>query len=329
MPHYVRSHNSGYTGAELRVPTSYNHMSQFLSRVDDEKWAHIQNAASRALKGDITLDRKIKPTSLRVIRDFKAVHLINPLLAEHVGHHDVNSEVHKGGGIHDAIESTLQTVGGILGGKKVNDWFGPEVTHNRLSVRQRNMARLVDATYQVKRPSTMDRYTRVDGYDTNYGSLWKGPNEYVFAVRGTKFSHLKDIFKDLKIMTGSTGQRDDAFEKSYVRFKQEHPHAKLSMAAHSLGTEIAYNALSEDQFKGLQHIMLFNPASSPAQKKEHIRSIITDPKVQLFLNKGDVVSNYFSQNLKPDEMHKVTYGRFSRAPQNAHGLKQWTEVQSY
>ena len=222
-------------------------------------------------------------------------------------------------------------VGGWLGGEKVNNFFGPEVTHNRLSVHQRNMARLVDATYKKKRPPTMDRYTRVEGYDTNYGALWKGPNDYVFAVRGTKFSHLKDIFADLKIMAGSTSQSDEAFINSYKRFQTEHPHAKLSISAHSLGTEIAYSAIKSDEqpYEGLQSIYLWNPASSPAQKKSHIREIITNPKVQLFLNKGDVVSNYFSQNLKPDEVRKVTYGRFSRAPQNAHGLAQWTEVESY
>ena len=211
--------------------------------------------------------------------------------------------------------------------KKVNNFFGPEVTHNRLSVRQRNMARLVDATYKISRPKIMDRYTRVEGYDTNYGALWKGPNDYVFAVRGTKFSHLKDIFKDLKIMTGSTGQSDNEFQKSYKRFKIDHPHSKLSVAAHSLGTEIAYNAIKSDA--DLESVYFYNPASSPAQKRSHIREIISNPKIQLFLNKGDVVSNYFSQNLKPDEVRKVTYGRFSRAPQNAHGLAQWTEVESY
>ena len=329
MPHYIRSYNAGYTGSELRVPSTFNHMSQFLSRVDHETWGHVQKVAARALNGDVKLDRKIKPTSLRVLRDFKAVHIIPPLLNEHLSHHDRHSEVHKGGGLHDAIESSLQIVGGMLGGEKVNNFFGPEVTHNRLSVRQRNLARLVDATYQVKRPSTMDRYTRVQDYDTNYGSLWKGPNDFVFAVRGTKFSHLKDIFADLKIMTGSTSQNDEEFLKSYQRFITEHPNAKLSLAAHSLGTEIAYNTARSEPFQGLESILLFNPASSPAQKKEHIRDIITNPKVQLFLNKGDVVSNYFSQNLKPDEVHNVTYGRFARAPQNAHGLKQWTEVESY
>jgi hypothetical protein len=329
MPTYLRSNNAGYTGSELRVPETFNHMSQFLSHIDDERWGHVQKVATQALKGDVSLDRKIKPSALRAISDLRAVHLITPLLNEHLGHHDIGSEIHKGGGIHDAIESTLQIVGGMAGGEKVANWFGPEVPHRNLSVRQRNMARLVDATYNVKRPETMGGYARQKSYDTNYGALWKGPTQYVFAVRGTKFSHLKDIFKDIKIMAGSTSQGDDAFLASYRRFKSEHPNAKLSLAGHSLGTEIAYSAEKAEGFPGLRKIYLFNPASSPAQKKEHIRKIISDPRVQLFLNKGDVVSNYFSQNLKSDELHKVTYGRFSRAPQNAHGLAQWTEVESY
>ena len=309
----------------MRVPETFNHMSQFLSRVDDEKWGQIQSVAGKVLRGEVRMDRKIKPSALRKIRDNRAVHLIIPLLNEHLGHHDPTSETHKGGGIHDGVESALQIVGGMIGGHRVNNWFGPEVVHKKLSVRQRNMARLVSATYEVTRPDVMDRYTRVKEYDTNYGSLWKGPNDYVFAVRGTKFSKLQDIWKDLKIMVGSTSQGDHDFEQSYKRFTVEHPHAKLALAGHSLGTEIAYNATGGDQYQGLEDIYLFNPASSPAQDKAHIRKIITDPRVQLFLNKSDLVSNYFSQNLKPDEVHKVHYGRFSRAPQNAHGLAQWVE----
>ena len=98
MPRYLRSHEGGYVNSAVRIPETLNHMTQFLSRIDLEKWGHVQDVAARALEGDITLPKKIKPSSLRAIRDNKAFHLITPVLDEHEAHMDSSTEVHRGGG---------------------------------------------------------------------------------------------------------------------------------------------------------------------------------------------------------------------------------------
>lgn len=46
----------------------------------------------------------------------------------------------------------FQVVGGFLGGKKVNSFFGGEVEHKKLTLHQRTMAKLVQGVYQKNRP---------------------------------------------------------------------------------------------------------------------------------------------------------------------------------
>lgn len=325
---YVDSFQGGFQNQNMSLPRSFNHMSQFLYHVNDENWSFLQNIADRALQGKVGLPNKIKPSALRVIRDKRAAHVIAPLLKEHLGHIDPTSEIHKGGGIHHAVESVLQVAGGILGGEKVNSWVGGEVEHKPLSETQITMAQLVQATYQNKRLETVGQWTRIDDYDSRYGSIWKNPQgKYVLSVRGTKLN-MRDIWKDMKIAAGSGSQRDDELVKSLRKFNQDHPNARMSIAAHSLGTQIAMNGIKEVPVNG-RDVYLFNPASSPFQNKQIIRDIIETPdkNIQYFLNKGDVVSNYFSQNMTQDEINeKVFYGKFSRSPVSSHVLAQWVET---
>jgi len=324
---YLDSYQGAYQNHAMRLPRTFNHMSQFLYHVKDENWGVLQDIASRALKGEISLPTKIKPSSLRTIRDKGAAHVVAPLLKEHIGHHDPTSEVHKGGGIHHAVESVLQIAGGVVGGEKVNSWVGGEVKHKALSDTQVTMAKLVSATYQDKRLENVGQWTRIDDYDSRYGSIWRNPQgKYVLSVRGTKMN-MRDIWKDMKIAAGSGSQRDDQLVKSIRKFNQDHPNARMSVAAHSLGTQLVMNGMKEAPING-RDVYLFNPASSPFQNKKIIRDIIDTPdkNIQFFLNKGDVVSNYFSQNMTQDEIeNKVFYGKFSRSPVSSHVLAQWVE----
>ena len=200
MPRYLRSHEGGYVNSDIRIPETLNHMTEFLSRIDLDSWSYVQDVAARALEGDITLPQKIKPSSLRAIRDNKAFHLITPVLDEHAGHSDHTKEVHRGGGIREAIGTTLQVAGGVVGGKKVNEWVGGETPHRKRTAKQIMFAKLVNATYETKRPEEVGIWTRIDDYDSRYGAIWKNPQgQYVLCVRGTK-GNLRDIWKDFRIL---------------------------------------------------------------------------------------------------------------------------------
>ena len=329
MPRYLRSHQGNYVNSSVRLPETLNHMTEFLSRIDVENWHNVQEVAAQALEGEISLPNKIKPSSLRAIRDNKAFHLITPVLDEHAGHHSPTTEIHKGGGIHEAIGTTLQVAGGVVGGEKVNAWVGGETPHRKRSPRQIMLAKLVDATYETKRPEEVGRWTRIDDYDSRYGAIWKNPQgQYVLCVRGTK-GNLRDIWKDFKILMGSTTQNDDELVESLKKFKHDHPDTRLDVAAHSLGTMLAWNANKKDELSIAGDYSFFNPASSPFSGKAPIREILdSERKVDLFLNKNDAVSNYFSQNLKEKDMDRVYYAPFSRSPITSHKMGQWV-VEDY
>jgi hypothetical protein len=329
MPRYLRSHEGGYVNSSVRVPKTLNHMTEFLSRIDLDNWRHVQQVAARALSGHVELPNKIKPSSLRAIRDNKAFHLITPVLDEHSNHEDPTTEIHKGGGIHEAIGTALQVTGGVIGGKKVNAWVGGETPHRRRSAKQIMLAKLVNATYETDRPEEVGNWTRIDDYDSRYGAIWKNPQgKYVLCVRGTK-GNLRDIWKDFRVLMGSTTQHDDELVDSLKKFKHDHPDTRLDVAAHSLGTMLAWNMNKNDELSIPGDYSFFNPASSPFQDKAAIREVLdSERKVDLFLNKNDAVSNYFSQNLQEKDMSRVYYAPFSRSPLKSHTLGQWV-VEDY
>jgi hypothetical protein len=325
---YLDSHQGLLRNETVRIPETFNHLSQFLYHCKDEHWKHLQKIAGDALEGRVQFEDKIKPSSLKLVRDKRPIELITPLIDEHIGHNDPTSEVHRGGGIFHAIKSLIQVAGGIFGGRKVNEWVGPEAKHKDLSQKQINMAKLVQGTYKGKRPEEISGWTRIDDLDSRYGSFWKNAaGEYTLSVRGTKLN-FRDIWADIKIAAGSKSQRDDDLVKSLREFNELHPGAKLNVAGHSLGTMLATNALKEVDLPGQKDVYLYNPASSPFQSKEAVRDIQdnSDWNVQYHLNRNDIVSNYFSQQLSQDERDKhVFYGRFSRSPLSSHGLAQWVE----
>ena len=329
---YVTNHEGGFLNESVRIPATFNHVTQFLYHVKDENWRHFQNAARDALEGRVQFPVKIKPSSLRAVHKSRAAALVRPLILEHLAHHDPKSESHRGGGIFHAIQSLFQVVGGIIGGKKVNSFFGGEVEHKQLSLHQRTMARLVQGVYKNKRPEEIGSWTRIDDYDSNYGSIFKNARgHYTLAVRGTK-GNVKDLWKDVKIGFGSKSQRDGDLEKSLAKFHKEHPGAKLNVTGHSLGTMLATNAMKnvkpEHAPTEKNDVFLFNPASSPFQSKAAVRDIEENKNwnVDYFLNKSDLVSNFFSQQLSQEEIDThVFYGKYAKSPLSSHGLAQWTD----
>ena len=326
MPRYLRSHRGGYVNTPTRTPVTLEHMTEFLSRMDLESWGVVQEVATKALEGTIKLPRKIKPSSLNLIRSEKPFHLITPVLDEHRDHLDPTKETHVGGGIKEAIGTTLQVAGGMVGGKRVNEWVSGETPHRKLSRQQVMLARLLDATYLKNRPEEVGVWTRIDDYDSRYGAIWKNPQgRYVLCVRGTK-GNLRDIYKDFQILLGSTSQNDDELVDSLKKFKHDHPDTRLDISAHSLGTMLAWNANKHSELSIAGDYSFFNPASSPFSGKEPILEILnSDRKIDLFLNKNDAVSNFFSQNLRDSDMDRVYYAPFSRSPITSHKMGQWVE----
>jgi len=310
MPNYKSSHT---------LPVTLHHVAKVLSKIRPEEWKHVQNAAKHALKHG-GLDEMIKPSSLKTIATSSPHSLISKISKEHREAANFRSETHLGGGLHHAVKTLFKTVWNLLGGNTITRLFKKNKKQRKLGKEQIDAARLVSASYKKDRPDNVGDWKRMDAYDSEYGSFWQKGDDYFLSVRGTKL-RFKDLWKDGKLMLGSESQHNEKLEDSIDRFIKEHPSAKFDVAGHSLGTELAMNYLNTIGFNNVDDIYLFNPASSPAQGKDHVMQNINNSKVELFLNSNDPVSNFYSQNI--DHEKNVYWGEFSANPISSHSLAQW------
>ena len=77
---YLDSHRGLLQNETVRIPETFNHVTQFLYHCKDEHWGHLQKIAGDALDGRVQFEDKIKPSSLRLMRDNRAVDLMTPLM---------------------------------------------------------------------------------------------------------------------------------------------------------------------------------------------------------------------------------------------------------
>ena len=77
---YLNNHEGSFQNSHLRIPSTFNHVTQFLYHVKDEDWLHFQNSARDALEGKVQFPVKIKPSSLRLVHKSRAVELVKPLI---------------------------------------------------------------------------------------------------------------------------------------------------------------------------------------------------------------------------------------------------------
>ena len=312
MPNYRSSHV---------LPNTLEHVLRVLVKTTPTEWKHVQDAANNALKKTY-LSEKIKPSSLKLIATASKYELSQKIINEHVEHHNPNSESHLGGGLHHGIQQIFKTIWNLLGGHSITRLFKRDKKARELKPLQKEAAKLLSGTYSAKRPETVDEWTRIKDYDTEYGSFWQNDRgEFVLSVRGTR-PKWKDLFKDGKILAGSESEHNETLERSIDHFIRQHPDAKLVVSAHSLGTELAMNYFNRKGFENVQDVFLYNPASAFTQSQEHIKQNINNPKVDLFLNSNDPVGSYYAQNLGSDESN-VWWGEFIYNPAAAHGLAQW------
>ena len=310
MPCYRSSHT---------LPVTLHNVSRVLAKIRPDEWDHVQKKAKHALKHG-GLDEMIKPSSLKIIANSTPYSLISKIGREHQEASDFRSETHLGGGIHHGVKTLFKTIWNMLGGNAISRLFKKNKKHRKLSKDQIEGAKLVSGSYKKDRPDKIDGWTRLDDYDSEYGSFWESGDDYFLSVRGTKM-HFKDLWKDGKIIFGSETQHNEKLEASIDRFIKEHPDVKFSVGAHSLGSELAMNYLNDIGFENVDEIYLYNPASSPAQGTSHVKENIDNDKVSLFLNSNDPVSNFYSQNI--DHEDNVFWGEFKMSPLNAHSLSQW------
>lgn len=156
----------------------------------------------------------------------------------------------------------------------------------------RTYASLVGATYDTAMPYVLDHYKRQAEFDSEYVAVWDSPDGHrLIAVRGTKFSHLKDVGQDVRIaLTGGVG---DAVSAELLRILAATPKdVVVDLAAHSLGTSLALKAYDTDPriYNAIHETYLYNPAYSPFVGSALVARYEADANVRFFVNTGDIVS---------------------------------------
>ena len=243
--------------------------------------------------------------------------LVAPVLREHEAHLARDNDIHKGGGLHEALGVVTDAI------KNNNGDFnlGPDKGHRELSAEEHDYANITDLAYHDKNKSYKD-WERLPDYNSRYGSFWKNSddNRVVLAVRGSK--NLRDMWQNTKMFFGSSSVSDKGLNESIEKFTKDYPDQKWDAAAHSLGAEMFMNGLEKFNFDP-EEIMLFNPGSSPFQSREHIKRHMENKHVTMFLNKGDALSSTYSQLLDDEDLRRVVFSPKSPGRLKVHSLSQW------
>ena len=319
MPVYTHGFSS-YKRVHLIEDT--NHAIQFVNQIEPTHWNEFLEHAKYLQKNSNHSAVKILPSTYKkILLTQSPSSLVKPLIVEHINHHDKQKEFHRGGGLYEGIHTVVSTAANILGGDTVGRWTNPRVPEKHMGEEEFDMAQLVDQSYGNR--EDIENYQVIPEYTTNYGVLYRDSHgNYTYAIRGTK-AKTKDLWSDAKIMTGKENTMDEELNDSFLKFMEEFPGVKVNVAAHSLGTELALNGADYVNLP-VREFYIFNPASSPAMSKEHIRKELDRPNAKFFLSQNDVVSKFYNQNLMPNDYDRIYMSPyFYRSPLSSHKLGQW------
>lgn len=321
MPKYVRSKKGEMQRASFKGFDSVAHMTQFLARCDAPTWKAYQKLAQDYLRHKKTPPHPLRKSVLRAITKHSSQKIVRHVELEH--HHRRRTKKHLGGGIYEAVSTITNEAWNLAGLPYLMDSIGKGPTRKELSLKQKMFARAVDETYQ-KPDQRLDRIgtmTRLPEYDSGRISVWKQASGELFvAVHGTKLT-LSDLRDDAHILAGYQNVTDPEVDAIVDRLDAQP--RKYDIGGHSLATAFIFNALPETG-SNVDGIYLFNPASSPLQEKAYLKKMGEDPRINFFVNEGDMISSGLYQQLNKETLADRTYvGPFRWGPLSAHGLPQW------
>ena len=268
-----------------------------------------------------TSTHSILPKTKKSIRELPNHRLVQKVLAQDALHKNSGVNYHRGGGLFDAAHSVYAAGKAVLGGL-----FGHVTEHenNRgLNDREAEMAILIDAAYEKKRPIRVGEWKLLPEYSTDYGCVYQNPEgEVAIAVRGTK-TKFKDLAKDLGIL-GANVAADAEVDALFRRVAEDFPDNKKFAAGHSLGSALIKHGMKNLGESGKEfQAYLFNCGSSPFLNINEWKGFVEDYQPELMANKGDLVNSGLLEAL-PKGYDKIVYNpEVSVAVWKNHSLDQW------
>ena len=322
--------------------TSYKHLTHMVHHIPQNIWEEMRRAAdtrrTQQIKGGTKHKKKVLPSSLEALANTKYPAEFNRYLAdENARHLDHSLEFHKGGGLGTAVNAITDQMwnafSALPGGSQIHDLVSSPSYGEKLTKRDQDNADVLTEAYKPvhKRAPSIHGWVRVPRFDTEYVTVYWEPSSGAVhvGVRGSQ-SFTDWTYHDVGILTDQHPGEDQTNEirKELVQISKEFPNAEMYLMSHSLSGAFvtdSFNGASAEEQKYLDnydHLLYFNPGSSPIADDSSIKERLEDPRVKLFLNRSDIINQGYVQ-AKDDNVYTV-YGEPTINPVAAHGYKQWT-----
>ena len=150
-------------------------------------------------------------------------------------------------------------------------------------------------------------------------------NTVHIGVRGTKLN-AQDLTSDLHIVAGNrSGHEEEVAEQILNAMSQFDEQAKFEVSGHSLGglevMNIFMDSDRDELLNRVGEVNLYNPGLSPIYATDTAQQAAIDPRMHLYLNTGDLISNTMA-GFVTDESD-VHWGHATNNPLTNHSLAQW------
>ena len=340
MPKYSKNREGPPFRRRFPGVKNLKHMSTILAKLTPEQWQSLQQTASESIAQPYK--KKVLPSSYQKIVDTEFPMDFNRHLAEEEHrHNDHSQEFHKGGGLGTAINSVLSQTWDQIGGIPVvgtaAHWlYDSVVTPNYgddLTQMDTWNADVLEQAYNrdvSTRAASIHGWLRVPRYDTSYLTVYYDPEsqQVHVGIRGSK--SLYDWYHHNKgILTSQHPGREETnrIREDLVQISKDFPNHDLTVASHSLSgaflTDAFNDASPEDTLilNNYDHLLYYNPGSSPLADTESIEKILKDDRVRLFINKSDLINQTYNQMLTDD--NSVVFGEPAFNPLSSHNYSQW------
>ena len=281
---------------------------------------------------------KLKPSSLRTVSTVDQQTLAALMALEHSHHDDRTSDFHKGGGLYETGRHALQTIWELSPfswlKRQLFDTVGISSSSARANLNADTYldADIVSEAYSELRDSRLkdNQVEYKPSQSSEKMAVYLDPMEKIvyIGVRGTKMN-TEDLLSDLKIMKGNKSGHEEEVAQELKDIISQYPDDwKFEVSGHSLGGLEVMNVFmgspEDPQLGRVDEINLFNPGLSPIHNLDTAKAAAQDPRFNLFLNTGDMISNTMSGFVNSDDEQHVHWGKPSPNPLSNHSISQWT-----
>ena len=277
--------------------------------------------------------QKLLPNSLKTISEVDQQTLSALMAMEHTHHSDRSSNFHKGGGLYETGRHALQALWQLSPfswlKRQLFDTVGHGSPDPGLTAETYLDAGVVSEAYKEDgRDLRIKDLEYRASQSSEKMAVYYSPQDHIvyIGVRGTKMNS-EDLMSDLKIAKGNKSGHEEEVAQELRDIISQYPEEwKFEVSGHSLGgleVMIVFMGDLDPELGRVGEINLFNPGLSPLHSLDTAKAAAEDPRFNLFLNTGDMISNTMTGFVNEDS--HVHWGKPTANPLSNHSLAQWED----